>query len=210
MEVKFDFSNDLINHLRSHRESGGDDSCEILGKQFPNMQAHKDSQQSQIVHLRHLWQELILIWSSAETKEIHSKRTPDICSHCGLTFSQSQLLRGHLKTRCWETTDPSKGEDGSKLASPSFCCRVCSESFHSRSFLRKHTEMHSGGSVCVRQSAFVSVRLSALWEDVPREQQFEGSQQESLLERGGDAGTRSLGREGVPSQLSSLQCLFSK
>lgn len=37
---QFDFSNDLINHLRSHRASGDGSAREILGKTFTNAQAH--------------------------------------------------------------------------------------------------------------------------------------------------------------------------
>ncbi|KAF0024111.1 hypothetical protein F2P81_022913 [Scophthalmus maximus] len=156
---RFESSHGLSDHLRSHRETvGGIGTCPICGRTFQNMETHMRSHTGlKPFSCDFCSKSFPRPGALRRHKKIHSRRTCDICPFCGLTFTQNHLLQDHLKTH--EADDGDPGEDSqaetpkperdkrptsgpNSSQSPSLCCRVCGDSFHSRGFLRKHAEMH--------------------------------------------------------------------
>lgn len=160
---RLESSDGLSDHLRSHRDAGGGvgGTCEICRKTFQNMETHMRSHTGEKPYRCDVCgKSFPRPGALRRHKKIHSRRTD-----CGQTFTQN-LLKTHEEDERGQSEEEDEGEDEGEdgqsdtlkpkrdrrfgQKSSSLCCRVCSESFHSRGFLRKHAETHcrDARSVC--------------------------------------------------------------
>ncbi|KAM3858518.1 uncharacterized protein ACN63O_018093 [Diretmus argenteus] len=157
----------LVTHLQSHRETSG--KCLVCGKSFQNMETHMRSHTGIKPYSCSICAKRFPRPGALRRhKKIHTGERPYVCKYCGKAFIESSALKTHIKSHSWEIQGSESEVGGEESGRPqsdlkrlatekedgpgqpvAHCCKVCGESFQSKSNLRKHAETHSAESESV-------------------------------------------------------------
>ncbi|KAG7215248.1 hypothetical protein INR49_022658 [Caranx melampygus] len=142
-------------HLKTHRAVHSATwafICNACGKGFRQRGAllvpRAESRGRQTVHLRGVWQDLLLVQSLKRHQRTHGTQRAHTCAECGKSFTSAQVLKTHCS--CTETA---------AAAGKPFLLRHVGRGYSSLSYLRTHgADTRRGNRSAARSATKASPR----------------------------------------------------